>query len=379
MAVNRTFFHGTETEVADYVNGKVDPCGDIPPVFIDDYRASGFAAVFPDCSDWKSKFSSYIKGSPQAVEAAIAMPMFDKLKHIGMFVLSNDDARCLIRIVYEDQESANNAHQVLDGLLAMAKMATAHDNESKADGSSDEMDLSSLTIEQTDSELRIPIESFVKLCADAMQSEYTTKVPGWFCMMTKLEAKEPGSARFKGISIGSSPTFVVQSIRPDNYRSKRVRFEAEVACNDAAAPFVGLFVWTSDQQNRSLSFQSCNVDGSGTIRVATNGNPKSVQEDDNATWRTVTVETNIPLDSETISFGCYAKQAVLGLKNVRLTAIGDVDHTANEEEPLLPVNLFAFPGQTLNISPTNLDFGDSPSESKTSEPQVADRDPNSRR
>ena len=369
------FVHGTELEVAQIIRGEVNPFAEVPEAFLADYKVAAFATVY-DCRDWDKKVRDFYVGSPEQAQWAMAAPLLKGLTQLGVFVQGRDTDDYRMRAVYVDEHTASQAKAVIDGLLVLARTALSL---SKADSDLDQGEarmcselLQSVRVEVVRSEVKIAFDSpsFFSLTPDESQ------VPGWIAFLedrAKL-TDERNAVRIDGQPFGCFGGFLPQSIAAKSYCGKRVRLVAELGTHPDAAQRAGLFLWTSGQQDRTLAFNSRSIDGKSSMPMQMKfRDQQDYLKDTDVKWSTTSIELDVPVDSQVLSFGAYTKNADLCVRNVKLEVIGDALATATVEEPWLPYNLFVIPGHELLSAPRNLDFSE-PTESKSTDvEQVADK------
>jgi hypothetical protein len=180
--------------------------------------------------------------------------------------------------------------------------------------------------------------------------------------------------RLEGRPFGSVGGFLAQTIDAKSYRGKRVRLVAELGTHPDASDRAGVFLWTSGQQDQSLTFDSRSIDGKSNMpKLMTVLNRQDYLHDTEVQWRTTSIEIYVPADSRVLSFGAYTKNADLRVRNVQFEIIDDEDGAASTEKPWLPYNLFVIPGHEIPSAPRNLDFSEPVETKSTDAEQVADK------
>ncbi len=371
------FFHGTDKEIEEHLQGNSDLLKDVPEAFRSDYLASGFAAVYSDCNTWEARVQSFAKGSPKAVEFAIVMPLLAKLESYGIFFKGSRDEDCFVRALYVDEAAADQAKHALESLIAVAKrqsMAAGERTPRQETAGDPPFDFDALAVEHVGSELRIHFGSLVGIYAQAMKADMFSHFPGWISTMTQWESGLPCDTELKATTFGSSPTYLAQSLSAKNYRGQQVRIQAEMAVNPTVEHRVGLFLWTSDAKDRSCTFESRAVDGETTLQSIASDRDQEIIDNTDVPWQIVSVEVDVPDNAEVLSYGVYGKNVCFRLKNLELVATGDQDTSRPSSAALLPINIFAVPGIALPESPTNLKFIVPSKPEERVQEEVAERD-----
>ncbi len=369
------FIHGTEQEVAEIIRGDVNLFDSIAQPFLNDYKESAFAVAFKECDGWDTKFRDFNTGSKYEVQWAIAAPLFKGLNQLGLFVQGRKVGGCRVRAVYADNATAAQAKLALVGIRALViGFLDQASEETPAQSEEDAVivkSLQSMRIEQMATELQVTFD----LPSTFISPMNLSRVPSWVTLDNPVTLVDnvPGAVRMKGEAFGCLGAFLAQSVKAKSYHGKRVRLVAELACHHEATDRAGLLLWTSGEQERSLTFQSQSIDGRSNIESLMNR--MTLQDhlhDENGTWKAVSIEVNVPSNSQVLTIGCYAKDASLRIRNIRLEIVGDEFPSKVVNKPWLPSNLFVIPGAVLYDAPSNMDFHDVEATSLRETSQVAE-------
>lgn len=379
------FMHGTEDEIAEKLKNARKPIG-IPDTLLHDYSSAAFAVVFEDCSKWEEEASAFVKGSPKAIEAAIFLPILKGLKHVGCFVEAKEESFGSIKMIYNDEESADQAKGIVEGFIAMGRASLT--NTSDPDEVGQLKILDTLRISQVGSELRI--ESLQSDAFDFAMSQRASNIqlPGWYISafnvkedesvaVAKSTIDESPRSYWEGTEHTCSPGFVAQSIAASSYQGKRVQLQAKVATHESTASRVGLFLWGSDSQHRTLCLTSESVDGTSDLPELSKFSQKKAQKYgiDELVWKTVQIEMDVPVGCEELSFGAYGK-VLFGLQAIKIRTVRSGESLPKPTQPFLQYNLFTvaeLPKAGLGLQPQPINLEIIPRSKDQSEAQVAER------
>ena len=369
-------FHGSEEEIAKGMRGETNPLAEVPARFLEQYQSSAFAVTFANCQDCKSKIVQFFDGSEKEQELkqqiALVRPLVNGLEQAGFFYQQNREADCFLRASYADAASAEQAKTTAEALISMGRTFLS------ANGNSDDKTLlfqsllKTMSVKQVEQEIILSFKLSIPERLAAQSQPMSRRTPGWISL-DRNYSSQPGEVRLHKTSVGYLPEVLAQTISSKNYRGKRVRWTADLACHDEATSRAGLMITSSGSANRTLTWRSKSVNGGSTLEALNKLATGKTLDDAGAGWHTVSVETNVPVDSECISYGCYAQDAGLRMRNLRFEIIGEANGNERSTKPWTPVNLFVVPHAQLRDEPYNMDF--TISGSQLEEPtQVAERE-----
>ncbi|MEQ1825499.1 MAG: hypothetical protein ABL921_06115, partial [Pirellula sp.] len=371
------FLHGTEKEIIAMIRGDVTPFDSVSPQFLTDYKESAFAVAFTGCDGWGTKLREFHQGSKHEAQWAVAAPMFTGLSQLGLFVQGRTEGDCRVRAVYADDAAAAQAKLTLEGIRVLLKgfIDQATEESPEADDSGEATilaeSLQSLRIEQIGPELQITFD----LPSSFIPPMNLSKVPSWVTLDNPVTLVEeiPGAVRLEAKAFGCIGGFLAQSVQAKSYLGKRVRLVAELAGHRDATDRAGLFLCSSGEQERSLTFQSQSIDGKSDIEsLMTHMSLQDYLRDQEGTWTKASIEVNVPTNSQVLTLGCYSKEASLRIRNIRLEILGDEVPSTVVNKPWLPWNLFVIPGAVLHDAPRNMDFRETEPTSTKEPSQVAE-------
>ncbi len=351
------FFQGDDSSLKEYIAGNFNPSADVPSHLLSDYQRAGVACVFPKCHSIKADWMRFFGGSKRALEMVMVLPALEGLESVGCFLFPEQEPSLLIRATYGDSQQTDSIKGILDGLVALARvsMQGLDDPETK------ELVHVLATYQSSceGRELRITFDGIPDLIMGLNGEPRCEVVRGWYSFSTapKIQHQADGSIILSGEKLLALCSHVAQSIQAQAYRGKKIKLEADLFCRKEAYAQAGLFVLASSERGRVLREWSRSIDGSSdmaaTMQYDTEPKKMDLQE---GAWKHVSVELDIPEESEVLSFGFYHQQTDLQIRHVTFTVVGDGDDKGPNGKPISDFNLFAIPGVPLPSAPINLDF-----------------------
>jgi hypothetical protein len=179
------------------------------------------------------------------------------------------------------------------------------------------------------------------------------------------------------------PGLFSQTLDATIYRGKTVSLEMEIQCNDQFLDQSGAFLWASRHEevrrvsygdrkplkmgspytgHRMLAARTNACDGVSTLHNALEATRTIVNGSQDGTWRTVSVAIDVPEDAEHLSLGCYTKNAIIQMRNVRFQATDrsvkalPTRMTGHDALADMPYNVLIVPGYEIRKEPTNLNL-----------------------
>lgn len=392
------YFIGSLEEAKQYARGQRFALDSIPENFRTDYQQAAFGIVFNDCNAWSSKIDAFFDGAPQREGSALfgleaTKSIVNELTQVGVFVDGCKTPACSVRAVTKDEHSAKSlAAQVATlvefGKIALASMpAGADDRELQAGRSI----LETLQIAVNGSEVVLQFDVFVPSLSEETNKLFS-KMVAWIHLNAEVACETPGAIEVRPTNgVYCVPSLVGQTIEATDYRGKTISLELEIQCDEKDANRVGAFVWASSKEpasspeeparkprQRGSQFTGHRVLQAKTLAanatalfnesLAMELSPLSSTLSGEASYRTLSISMLVPADAEHISFGCYTKNSLVRVRNVRFQAT-QAGHNDNGRREVvqdatadIPYSVLVVPGYTIRKTPTNLNFEQSVSE-----------------
>lgn len=355
-----SYFYGSEAEVAKQIRnrqGKTEesPLIDLPDELKQQYENSAGALVYSNCAEWKQQLRKHMDGSPKAYEFAMVYPFLDNLEYIGVFVTGDNGLTIEAFVGYKSAEAATRGAKMIKGLIDMAKaqLTRAEDREF--------LDL------LNEIQISAKLDSVrVELCSPALaelacKHLLPQKYEGWTDILAQVTPhKDPGTVQFECDHPFATTGFLAQSVKAEQYQSKRIRVSAELGSTNSIQQRSGVILWASDSQQNSLA-NATSGDSIGKLLDPAQAleELKSKPNEEATQWQSAVVELDIPSRADVLSFGVYTAAGKVMVRNVMFEVIGD----AESSDPTL--SLTALPRNMIQVPnagyvcehPTNLDFG----------------------
>lgn len=369
------FLQGSETEIAERLQGKSDPFAAIPAELLDQYRGAAFATVFSDCTTWMSDVKQHFDGSKERQQVALVYPLLDGLKHLGLFLIDSAERDCVLCADYSTVEFAQKSKAAIDRFVVLARIATASGMDVNEAKMLNEL-LDSLEVVQTEREVRICCNapaSFYR--ALALSEFFPCSVPGWHSLLGTAEAStiEPNVVRFQGTRDVCCPSFLTQTISAEKLRGKRVRLTAELRCHPEERARTGLVLWASKHDGRSTAQASIGADGASNLATISTNDAYAPPVHAELESYPVSIELDVDDECDVLSLGIYANQSEVLVSKVRLEVNPTPLRSKPDTNPITTLNLLQVPFVPVHAEPRNLDFAEPAKSDSEPAPSIAEQ------
>ncbi|XZE19053.1 M56 family metallopeptidase [Pirellulaceae bacterium SH449] len=386
------FFMGTWEEAENYVRGAEFGEASIPPEFLHHYRDAAFAFVCSDCDTWHHELSSFFQGSKKEEEFRLLAPLFKDVQSIGFFANGCQAPACTLLATTKNDVSAQRIVKHLEQVIEVGKLAFVSSLEEKEKHELEDEIFGSfwntVKVASSDSQVVVHFDIVLPSLDNSSIIANLNRIAGWqsFVMSQFPAISQAAPAT---VTVGPAegtyemPAIFSQTLDAENYRGKTVRLELDIQCNEEALDRAGVFAWASRYEapirvapehltplrnhspyvgHRNLSARYVSCDGHSSIEKAIVENSTPAVASSDAMWRTVSIELEVPMEAEHISFGCCTSGVLVNIRNVHFGIISSSSKDAagglrgrdllNE----IPYNPLVVPGHDIRKEPFNLDF-----------------------
>jgi hypothetical protein len=249
--------------------------------------------------------------------------------------------------------------------------------------------LETMNLTTQGSEVVFQFDIFVPSLENGSAFADVNRIVGWQSHSFVVPPASHASSDVPFVEVGPNefgrelPGLFSQTLDATDYRGKTVSLQMDIKCSDPFLDQTGVFLWASRHEevnyakygdrkplktcspytgHRMLAAKTNACDGVSPLSKALETVRMIATESQDGTWRTVSVAMDVPEDAEHLSLGCYTKNAIIQMRNVRFQATDrsvkalPAKMTGHDALADMPYNVLIVPGYAIRKEPTNLNF-----------------------